>query len=97
MKLDKLKNNNKILLKKSLRAIDSENLKVLLIEALNEEKDLDLHANKITVIDTLCCQVIISAKQTFLKKELNFKIIKPSEEFNNITMLLGLSKTLQGS
>tara|TARA_R110000868_G_scaffold189695_1_gene432925 strand:+ start:113430 stop:113723 length:294 start_codon:yes stop_codon:yes gene_type:complete len=90
MKLEKLKQKNKITLDKQLSAMHSNDLKVILLEALNDEKSLYLNASKVENIDTLCCQLLISAQSSFLKSELTFEINSPSEKFNATFNILGL-------
>lgn len=94
MKLKTLKTKSTITLEKTVSAHVAEELKALFLQAIKEGKPISVKADSITHIDTLCCQLLVSAAISCREEDVPFEITTPSEAMQNNLAALGLENIL---
>jgi len=94
MKLKTLKTKSTITLENTVNAHLAEEFKNLLLEAIKEGKPINVKSDNVTHIDTLCCQLLVSAAISCREEDVPFEIAPPSEVMQNNLISLGLGDIL---
>jgi len=94
MKLKTLKTKSTITLEKTVNAHVAEELKNLLLKAIKEGKAISIKSPDVTHIDTLCCQLLVSAAISCREEDVPFEITPPSNVMQNNLVALGLENIL---
>lgn len=71
-------------------AYKSEEMKECLINALNEQKPLTINGKEIERIDTVCAQILVSAKNSFDKAGQNLEVVNMSDSMTKSLSYIGL-------
>jgi anti-anti-sigma regulatory factor len=90
--LKELKTKTTITLGETVNALDISELKNAFSKALERNLPLEVQCKKVAAIDTLSCQLLVSAQNTFNAKSLSYSHLEETEALTRAFTRLGLNK-----
>ena len=96
LKLSKKKTKSTINLPEVVDAYVVSDLKDALSEALSHGKPLDITADKVSSVDTTCCQALMVGQLAFQKEDIGFTVKKSSAPMLRALNRLGLNQLVTG-
>jgi len=95
MKLKELKTKNSLDLPEVTDVYIAEDLKQVLLQAVESDKPLTINAQDVLKTDTICCQLLVAtANELSHKSGAKLSINNPSDTMTNAINMLGLSAAL---
>lgn len=94
MNIKELKTKVKITLPSVLDAHKAEELYTAMMESTALKKNIEITADEIERIDTLCVQILLATQQNCLDQNIDFHIKNPSKKMAKTLNVLGLEQHL---
>ena len=96
LKLKKNKTKSSLALPVAMDAYTAEQLQTALLTALKHAKPLNITADKVSTVDTICCQLLLAGYIAFTERQLEFTLSQGSSSLLRAINRLGLTHIITG-